>query len=276
MHRLGHSSAAAALRYQHKVDGQDRAIAALLGQLAFARTGPDTFRVAPTRRATTAVSSICAVRADGGVRPYRALCARVSPDELSRAASRRRQALAVISDLGLIDRWSQVGRAVVVGAVAYDLVVSPDIDLEVFTDGAPVIRKGFEVAAQLAEHPRVKRVRFTNALASADRGIYWQLRCQSEDGGDWKIDVWMLANEHAGPLSAWMVEPMRRALTPESRRSILTLKEARARGEVGAVASIDIYRAVLDGGVSTSADLHEFLGSGYVPALTAWLPSRGA
>ncbi len=49
MHRLGHNSAAAALRYQHKIEGQDQAIAEFLDQLAAARTCPGAFRVAPTR-----------------------------------------------------------------------------------------------------------------------------------------------------------------------------------------------------------------------------------
>jgi len=42
MHRLGHASAAAALRYQHRVEGQDEAIAEFLDQAAVSgsRTGP--------------------------------------------------------------------------------------------------------------------------------------------------------------------------------------------------------------------------------------------
>jgi len=193
--------------------------------------------------------------------------------ELHRAAERRRDALAVMEDLGLIEHWSRAGRVVVVGAVAYDLVVSPDVDLEVFTDGVPGIDAGFVVAAQLAEHPRITKVRFTNALRSADQGLYWQLRYHSDDETEWKIDVWMLADDHPGPLSTSMIEPMRRALTAESRRRILQLKEARARGEIMDIASIDIYRAVLEGGVSTAAELGVFLGRDYTPALTPWLPN---
>jgi hypothetical protein len=57
--------------------------------------------------------------------------------------------------------------------------------------------------------------------------------------------LWALAADRPGPLSALLVEPMRRALNDERRTAILLLKEARAAGAVSAIASIDLYRAVL-------------------------------
>jgi len=194
-------------------------------------------------------------------------------DVLLRADTRRAQALALIDDLGLVTRWSRVGRVELVGAVAYDLVVSPDIDFEVFTTGTPTVRAGFAVLAELAEHPRVTKARFTNALDSADQGLYWQLRCRADEGAEWKVDVWTLDQHHPGPLSTSLVEAMRSALGSRQRRHILVLKEARAAGETRNFASIDIYRAVLDGGVTTPEELEAFLGPDYSPALTPWLPA---
>jgi integrase len=49
MHRLGHASAAAALRYQHRLEGQDEAIADFLDQLAVGPIGPGRLRAAPDR-----------------------------------------------------------------------------------------------------------------------------------------------------------------------------------------------------------------------------------
>ena len=197
----------------------------------------------------------------------------VDDDVLHRADLRRRTALTLIEDLELVPRWSQVGRVVLVGAVAYDLVVSPDIDIEVFTRGTPKVRDGFRVLAALAEHPRVTKARFTNALGSVDQGLYWQLRCRDDEGELWKVDLWTLDEEHAGPLSALLVEPMRSAVDDAIRRRILTLKESRAASETAAIASIDIYRTVLDGGVVTPAELELFLGPDYSPRLTSWLPT---
>jgi hypothetical protein len=197
----------------------------------------------------------------------------VNDDLFHRADERREKALALIEDLELVRRWSEVGRVELVGAVVYDLVVSADIDMEVFTHGTPRIRDGFRVLAELAEHPRVTKARFRNALGSADQGLYWQLRCRDDEGDEWKVDIWTLDEDHPGPLSTSLVEPMRAAVGVEQRTHILTLKEARIAGAMRGVASIDIYRAVLDGGVTTPEELQSFLGPDYTPSLTPWLPT---
>jgi hypothetical protein len=111
------------------------------------------------------------------------------------------------------------------------------LDYEVFTAGPPTIRSGFRVLADLAEQPGVTAVRFVNSLDGPDKGLYWQVRCRDRDHQEWKIDVWTLAHDHPGPLAAWMVEPMRRALTAETRSAILRLKEARAAGRLPEFAS---------------------------------------
>lgn len=127
--------------------------------------------------------------------------------------------------------------------------------------------------AHLAEHSRVRKAQFTNALRTPDQGLYWQLRCVADDGAEWKVDLWTLAEDHPGPLATWIVEPMQQALTDATRRAILTLKEARAAGSTIPVTSIDLYRAVLDGGVQTPEELTAFLGPNYTPTLTTWMPT---
>ncbi len=199
--------------------------------------------------------------------------AEVGPELLARAAERRQQALDIAADLQLVERWSRVGEVHQVGAVAYDLVVSRDLDYEVFTSGTPSIAAGFRVLAELAEHPRVRTARFRNALNTSDQGLYWQLRCTNDRGHEWKVDLWTLSADHPGPLSARLVEPMRRTLNDELRSAILLLKEARATGSTRDVASIDLYRAVIDGGARTPEELDSFLGPGYEPRLTGWVPA---
>jgi hypothetical protein len=181
--------------------------------------------------------------------------------------------MLVADNLKLVERWSSVGHVVQVGAVAYDLVVTRDIDYEVFTSGEPTISDGFKVLAELAEHPRVTKARFWNALGKPDQGLYWQVRCLDDQGQEWKVDLWTLSDNHPGPCAAWIVEPMKQALTNELRLAILLLKEARAAGLTREVASIDLYRAVIEGGARTPASLDSWLGPNYSPSLTAWRPS---
>ena len=194
-------------------------------------------------------------------------------DLLERARERRPQALDLAADLKLIERWSKVGQVRQMGAVASNLVVSRDVNYEVFTDGAPSIAAGFRVLAELAEHPRVTSTRFRNALHTPDQGLYWQLRYTGDDRQVWKVDIWTLAADHPGPLSAWLVEPMPRALNDERCTAILLFKEARAAGVVRAFASIDLYRAVIEGGARTPDELDRYLGPEYEPKLTSWAPT---
>ena len=194
-------------------------------------------------------------------------------DVLQRAARRRHRALEIAATLELTARWSAVGQVVPVGAVAYDLVVSCDVDYEVFTAGTPTVRAGFRVLADLAELPSVTGVSFSNALDTGDQGLYWQIRCRGDDGEEWKVDVWTLARDHPGPCAAWIVEPMRRALTNEVRVAILRLKEARASGHTPNIDSIDLYRAVIEDGVRTVDDLSAWIGPAYRPTLTRWRPN---
>ena len=191
---------------------------------------------------------------------------------LDRAAERRAKALGILADLQLVERWAAVGRPVIVGAVAYEPVVAPDIDLEVFCD-QPRIDDGFAILQACAHHPRVVRTCFTNDLAGPNQGLYWQLRYLHADGERWKIDMWQLAHDHPGPCSTAMVDPMQRALTPATRATILSLKEAVRTTVDATVHSIDVYRAVLEGDVRTLGGLMAWMKEKPYGGLTGWKPS---
>jgi len=190
---------------------------------------------------------------------------------LERAARRRQQAEAILRDLGLLERWARFGRPVLVGAVSFDLAVAPDIDLEVY---CPELRieDGFQVLTECSLNPHVTAAQFVNALATPDKALYWQLRYRTDDGTDWKIDMWSAPDDYSLPRGEHFVQPMKDALSDETREAILTLKEARGDGGVPPMLSIDLYRAVLDGGVRTPDQLGEWLQSNPVGVLTAWRP----
>jgi hypothetical protein len=193
-------------------------------------------------------------------------------DLLARSRDRRAVAVRLIEELSLVDRWSAVGRVVQVGAVAHNLVVSPDIDFEVYSRDRPVIRECFEVVASLAEHPRVSKARFWDALDSPDQGLYFQVRALADDARVWKVDTWVLGPDHPGPRAAALVEPMRQVLTDELRATILRLKEARGEGQTPPIESIDLYRAVIDDGIGTVGELRAWLDRSTSPGLTEWKP----
>ena len=190
---------------------------------------------------------------------------------LRRAEERRRRALDVIEALDLFQRWSRYGSPVIVGAVSMGLVVALDIDMNIYSDN-PRIEHGFEVMSELAVLSGVWKIRFSNELAGPDQGLYWQIRFRDHVGDVWKIDSWLVGWDH--PHAGWgeeLADAMQKALTDQTRRAILQIKEA-VLGEPG-VRGIDIYRAVLEGGVRHPAEFAPWMAEHKKPGITNWLPS---
>ena len=190
---------------------------------------------------------------------------------LKRAINRLRTAHHILDQLQLVEKWSAFGSPNLVGAVAYGLVVAPDIDIEIFCD-RPKIEDGFEVLRGCALHPRVLKARFANKLNEPDMGLYWQLRYQYEDGEEWKIDMWSMAHDHPGPTSTSLVEPMKQALTDETRQTILELKEQALLDPLLQCGSIHIYRAVLDDGIYSLEQFKTWLEHNQTDGLIVWKP----
>jgi hypothetical protein len=190
---------------------------------------------------------------------------------LWRAEKRRQRAQTIIAELDLLSRWSPYGQPVLVGAFRHNLMVAPDIDMEVYTE-TPTVEAGFAVMTELARLPGVWKVRFSNELTGPDQGLYWQLRYRDPAGEVWKVDTWLISHHH--PDAHWaerFAEAMQSALTTETRRAILEIKEALqgtdARG-------IDIYRAVLEGGARRPAEFESWLKQHQPTGLIFWLPTH--
>ena len=194
-------------------------------------------------------------------------------DVLNQAGLRLRQAQEILAQLRLFERWQVFGTPVLVGAVAYELAMAPDIDMEIYCDVSR-IDDGFTVLRDCALHPNVRKARFGNYLEEVDKGLYWRLIYRADEGADWKIDMWSLPHDHPGPCAAHLVKPLREALTPETRRAILELKALMQAGSIPRYPSIDIYRAVIDGEVRTSTQLETWLKLYPRSFLTFWKPGQ--
>jgi len=190
---------------------------------------------------------------------------------VARAAERLAMAKHILTQLQLIEHWSRFGNPVIVGAVAYGLVVAPDIDIEIFCE-TPAIPDGFAVLQACALHPRVSKAQFANKLAKPDQGLYWQLRYLGEDGQTWNLDMWSLRHDHPGPYAAALVAPMKQALNDEARHAILTIKEQVLSDISLHCGSINIYRAVLDDGIRTTEQFRLWLDQHQTSELLSWKP----
>ncbi len=191
-------------------------------------------------------------------------------DILARAGRKRARALKILDNLNLLERWSRVGSPVVVGAVRYGLVAARDIDMEVYSEN-PRIEDGFSVMSEVARIPGVGEVAFVNGLEGPDMGLYWKVIVHDADGEDWKIDTWHVGNDH--PDAHWcerFAAAMEAALTDETRLIIIGIKDA-LTGE--GVRGVDVYRAVLEGGVSDVAGFRRWFDAHPPEGMCHWLPS---
>ncbi len=186
---------------------------------------------------------------------------------LRRAAVLKRDADAVLADLGLPEGLSSLGRAEILGSAACGLALTRDIDIDALCRDGDVGAM-WDALRPLAGHPRVKKLRWSDAsgwLASMERaepaflyycGVhYYSGEVREEEV--WKLDLWFYPAAEPGPASA-MRERLLTA-TDEERLAILQLKDAAMRdGRYGSSAELQgvhIYRAVLDRGVRRYEDL---------------------
>jgi hypothetical protein len=122
-----------------------------------------------------------------------------------------------------------------------------------------------DTGARLARHERMREVRFRNDTGAWNTdprypdGLYLGLACRGRAQELWKVDIWFVDQPERQPDLAHARELPPR-LIPETRVAILMVKDAWARRpEYGKhVTSWDIYRAVLDDGVRTSAEFEEW------------------
>lgn len=96
--------------------------------------------------------------------------------------------------------------------------------------------------SECALNLRITSVQFVNGLNTPDKALYWQLYYRDNDGDDWKVGMWSAPEDYALPRGQHFVQPMEDALTPETRTAILSLKEARATGELPMFLSVDFCR----------------------------------
>jgi len=180
------------------------------------------------------------------------------------------EAHKVLESLNLISLWRKAGgNPFIVGALAYDLALSPDIDMEIFCEN-PKIEDGFRILNICAHQPGCLAARFRNEMDEPDQGYYWQIKYQQPDGYLWKIDMWSIHLDHTGPTSQDMIVPMNQALGKEKRQIILSLKQALINDKNVTCPSIFIYQAVLADGIHKYEDLLIWLSDHDTTGINDW------
>jgi hypothetical protein len=204
---------------------------------------------------------------------------RTSPNDISeelkpgesliqRANRLRRAAHEVLDNQALIRLLETYGRPKVVGSVALGLMVWRDIDIEVEVAGEIDESDVWAAARQILSLDAISVVSVADDRSGQTTcrvpSMYVGARYWSKASTVWKIDIRFVRSADA--IASEHLQDLGSRLTPETRLRILTIKDTISkRPEYGtAVSGMDVYRAVLFGGVE------------HLMGFDAWLLHRDA
>ncbi len=185
---------------------------------------------------------------------------------LQRQAALQREAMAVITELDLMNVLARAGHPVQVGSSVLGLMVWRDIDFNVLCDPLSA-HAAFDVVRPLISYPGVAKLRYSNETGRFNRtgqseheGYYWGVRFYTSQSAEWKIDIWFLPQAAPRP-EITLLQTLPARLTEETRLAILWIKDVWHRLPTyrHSVLSVDIYTAVLEHGVRTPDEFDAYL-----------------
>lgn len=182
---------------------------------------------------------------------------------IDRQAWLQTAARELMDDLGLRAILERAGSVRPVGSFELGLMVWPDLDLEVITPDPPRPENVLGVLRDLVLVSGVQKINYADhrdALGGeVPRGIYLGPDPEFQ-GVRWQVDVWFIDEDVAGARRR-LTDSIREGLDDDKRRTILQIKQIAAASDRyhRGVSSVDIYRAVLDEGVTSIDEFAAYL-----------------
>jgi hypothetical protein len=178
-------------------------------------------------------------------------------------ASLKSEADIILHERGLLDTLGRHGTPTVVGSYAMNTMTWADLDIYVICD-SPEVGAFFELGRDIEDCVKAGWMSYRNSFIGKwpdlPQGLYWGVRTSHGLPRQWKIDIWCIDPTQAQELIEFQAALQAR-ITPESRQTILQIKShfcTHPKYRSG-FHSMDIYNAVLDGGVSSVAEFEKVL-----------------
>ena len=166
------------------------------------------------------------------------------------------EAEQIIEELHLLEVLAQYGDARVVGSVALDLIVKPDIDVHVLIEDDDLQPTVDGVYHYLSGKEKAHGVHVKDY--SERGGVKVGVETYSGSTSDWSIDVWITSNAKTTGFD--LVQELKNKLTPEFREIILRIKrEYYKHGELRDGLSTLIYDGVINHNVQTKEGFVRFI-----------------
>lgn len=190
----------------------------------------------------------------------------LNADELiARQAWLQDQARGLIGDRKLMEILAIAGTPTIVGSFRMGLMVWPDLDFTVATQGAPDLDVALSLIPRLVKESGAWRVVIADHRTGEQQhlpaGIYLGPDIVRDEMA-WQIDIWLM-DEAIAPERLAFPDRIMAQLTDAQRRAILAIKQVAAASDVyhRGVSSTDIYSAVLEHGVETPEEFAAWLAS---------------
>lgn len=180
-------------------------------------------------------------------------------DYLQRQNELRHQADIILQDLDLKNFLMRFGKVIFVGSYALELMSWEDIDIVVSTN--PNYKDYLEAVNYFFPKDNVYSMNIQDFRKSIypDRpqGIYCGVSYLAKPSTFWKIDIWFMSHSTAIDV----MQGVEKKLNNENRSVILKIKnEMRDKTTYGKqVSGMDVYKAVLDEGITTLEDFEKYL-----------------
>lgn len=191
---------------------------------------------------------------------------------LDKAKKMQEKAWAVIEETNVIKHWSSIGATInLVGSLKTGLLINNrDIDFHIYTNPFK-LSDSFLAVSKLAENQRIKQITYSNLLETEDRCIEWHAFYEDQEGHSWQIDMIHILND--SPYRGFfekVAERISMSLTQETRETIFQIKNAIPKEQK--VMSIQIYQAVIEGGIKNIQDFWRWKEQNPKEGIITWMP----
>lgn len=188
------------------------------------------------------------------------------------AQRNQQKAREIIKATNIISIWEGVGAKInLVGSLPTGLLMKhKDIDFHIYSSPL-LLADSFRAMAALAENPSIKKIECTNLLHTVEACVEWHAWYQDEDNELWQMDMIHIqgGSRYDGYFEK-VAERISQVMTDEMRETILRLKYETPEEEK--IIGVEYYRAVIEGGVRSYAELEEWRRRHPVTGVVEWMP----
>ncbi|HCQ31219.1 TPA: hypothetical protein DIU27_02465 [Candidatus Collierbacteria bacterium] len=166
----------------------------------------------------------------------------------------------ILADSGLIPLLSKYGKCSVIGGLNLNVMFGPDIDIVVETKNPR--DASVRAIMELIEKRDFQKYQYGDFVKYPKKNRlkgFIVVLISEVDGVKWETEIWFVEKYPQDKIDRDL--RFKESLTPENRLTILRLKQAREMqgDDKNRVSSTDIYRAVLEDGITDYLKLRELL-----------------